>query len=125
LCPPQLEAGIFFELPDEALEEASMTTTADSREFLTVKEVAARHRTTSATVYQWIAEKRFPESVVLRLGRKILIHRKNLEEFEAQGGELVKKVIRNGATYMKLDTTTLQQRTEVEETPWNTKTTKQ
>jgi excisionase family DNA binding protein len=66
---------------------------SDKKEFLTVKEVADRHRTTSATVYQWISEKRFPESAVLRLGRKILIHRKNLEELEVQGGELIKKVV--------------------------------
>ncbi len=63
-----------------------------AKEFLTVREVATRHRTSSAVVYQWISEKRFPESTVLKLGRKLLIHRRNLEAFEEQGGELVRKV---------------------------------
>lgn len=72
-------------------ETTSSTATQKQKEFLTVRELAARHRTTTATIYQWIAEKRFPESVVLRLGRKILIHRGNLEAFESLGGELVMK----------------------------------
>ena len=55
-------------------------------EFLTVKEVAARYRTSPAVVFQWIAEKRFPENVIVRLGRKILVNRKSLQEFEANGG---------------------------------------
>ena len=69
-----------------------MPATEKTKEFLTVAEVSVWLRTTRAVIYQWIAEKRFPESAVLRLGRKILIHRKNLEEVEAQGGELVKKI---------------------------------
>jgi excisionase family DNA binding protein len=62
-----------------------------NEEFMTVSEVANRYRTSSPMIYRWVAESRFPESVVLRLGRKILIHRKNLEAYEAQGGDLFKR----------------------------------
>jgi predicted DNA-binding transcriptional regulator AlpA len=61
------------------------------QEFLTVPENSSRYRTTDAVMYRWIAENRFPQNVVIRLGRKILFHRKNLETFESQGGELFKR----------------------------------
>ncbi|HEX8279035.1 MAG TPA: helix-turn-helix domain-containing protein [Segetibacter sp.] len=61
------------------------------QEFLTVPENAARYRTTPPVMYRWIVENRFPENALLRIGRKILFHRKNLEAFESQGGELFKK----------------------------------
>ena len=63
-------------------------TVSDDLEFLTVKEVAQRYRTSNAMIYRWISQKCFPENVVIRLGSKILIHRENLEVFESTGGEL-------------------------------------
>jgi excisionase family DNA binding protein len=60
------------------------------KEFFTVSELAIRYRTSNAMIYRWIAEKRFPENVVMRLGSKILINRENLEIFESQGGDLLK-----------------------------------
>lgn len=60
----------------------------ESREFLIAQELAIRYRTSQLMIYRWVSEKRFPENVVLRLGRKILFHRQNLEEFELKGGDL-------------------------------------
>lgn len=54
--------------------------------YMEVTQLAARHHTTPAVTYQDIANGKYPANVVLRLGRKILIHRKNLEAFEANGG---------------------------------------
>ncbi len=54
--------------------------------YMEVPQLAARHHTTPAVAYQDIANGKYPANVVLRLGRKILIHRKNLEAFEANGG---------------------------------------
>jgi excisionase family DNA binding protein len=59
--------------------------------FLTVKEVAQRYRTSEAMIYRWISERRFPENVVLKLGSKILINRNSLEFFESEGGNLFDK----------------------------------
>lgn len=67
-------------------KKTNVVTFPNADDFLTVKELAARYRTSTAVCFQWIAEKRFPENVILRLGRKILINRKNLETFEATGG---------------------------------------
>lgn len=57
-------------------------------EFLKITEAAKRYRTSPQVFYRWVAENRFPENVVFRIGRKILIHRINLEIFENSGGEL-------------------------------------
>lgn len=54
--------------------------------YMEVSQLAARHHTTPAVTYQDIANEKYPANVVFRLGRKILIHRKNLEAFEANGG---------------------------------------
>ena len=64
----------------------------ESEKFLTVAETAHRYRTSEQVIYRWITEKRFPANAVLRLGRKILINRRNLQIFENQGGELIKKL---------------------------------
>ena len=66
--------------------ESNVLAFPNADDFGTVKELAARYRTSPAVCFQWIAEKKFPENVILRLGRKILINWKNLEAFEATGG---------------------------------------
>lgn len=71
---------------NENEHESNVLAFPNADEFGTVKELAARYRTSPPVVFQWIAEKKFPENVILRLGRKILIHWKNLEAFEANGG---------------------------------------
>lgn len=53
-------------------------------DYITVGEVAHRYRTSEAMIYRWLSENQIPQSVVLRLGRKILINRKKLEAFESQ-----------------------------------------
>ena len=64
---------------------------SELKQFLMVKEVAVRYRTSTLMIYRWVSEKRFPENVVFRLGRKILFHRQNLEAFEVEGGDLFQK----------------------------------
>lgn len=59
-------------------------------EFLNVRELATRYRTSEAVIYRWISQKCFPANVVIKLGSKILIHRGNLEMFESKGGVLFK-----------------------------------
>lgn len=63
---------------------SNKNTNEHTEEFLTVQETAERYRTNNQMIYRWISEKRFPKNAVLRLGRKILINRKKLEEFESQ-----------------------------------------
>ena len=64
----------------------------ENKNFLTVDEVAERYQTSRYVIYEWITKKHFPVNVVLRLGRKILINRENLERFEQTGGTAQKPV---------------------------------
>lgn len=66
------------------MESIYEKTEAKDDDFITVSEVAHRYRTSEAMIYRWLSENQIPPSVVLRLGRKILINRKKLEEFESQ-----------------------------------------
>ena len=70
------------------LEEFEEKRIGKEQKFLTVPEVAKRYRTNNQVIYRWVSEKRFPENVVLRLGRKILFHCQNLEAFETRQGSL-------------------------------------
>lgn len=71
-------------------QNKNLSDNCSSEKFLTVKEVARRYRTSSAMIYRWISQKCFPETVVIRLGSKILFQRESLERFESNGGELFK-----------------------------------
>lgn len=62
----------------------------NDKKFMTVDELAERYGTSRYVGYEMISKNYFPQDVVLRLGRKILIHRENLERFEAKGGTAAK-----------------------------------
>lgn len=50
-------------------------------QLMTVKEVATYLRTTKAVVYTYICTGKLPASLYIRLGRKILFRRDNLDEY--------------------------------------------
>lgn len=57
-------------------------------EFETVKESAKRVRTSEAQFYNWIREGTLKSPVVTKIGRKILVNPRELENWLKNGGSM-------------------------------------
>jgi predicted DNA-binding transcriptional regulator AlpA len=57
-----------------------------TEQYALAPEIAQRYRTSTAQVYQWARERKFPQNCVLRIGKKMLFDLKALDEWAANGG---------------------------------------